>query len=205
MTPLAGDLHNVDWDGLVAREGPAVWRAVRRVVGNDADAEDVFQETFVAAVEVARREEVRQWRGLLLRLAHARSIDRLRLRYRRAAHELPAGTAGGGGAGGNPDDDGDDASASGGGFANVPSSRPLPHEDAEAGELSARLREALAQLPEKQAEVFCLFCLEGWTYQDISAHLAMSIDAVGVTIHRARGLLRKLLHNLLGEKVEGKP
>jgi RNA polymerase sigma-70 factor (ECF subfamily) len=163
----------VDWDGLLAAEGPAVWRAVRRVVGNDADAEDVFQETFVAAVELSRREPVRQWRGLLLRLAHARGIDRLRARYRRGGRENAAE--------GEADVDA------------LPSDRPGPDEVAAAAELSARLRDALAQLPARQAEVFCLFCLEGWTYQQVSEHLAMSSDAVGVTIHRARARLRTLL------------
>jgi RNA polymerase sigma-70 factor (ECF subfamily) len=181
---LADDWNNVDWDGLVSREGPAVWRAVRRVLGDDADAEDVFQETFVAAVELARREPVRQWRGLLLRLAHARSIDRLRARYRRARREDAGTTAGTDGA---TD------------FESVASANPGPPAHAEASELSARLREALAQLPERQAEVFCLFCLEGWTYQEISEHLQMSIDAVGVTIHRARAKLR----TLLGERQVG--
>jgi RNA polymerase sigma-70 factor (ECF subfamily) len=180
---LSNDSEIVDWDGLVAREGPAVWRAVRRLVGNDADAEDVFQETFVAAVELSRREPVRQWRGLLLRLGHARAIDRLRQRYRRGAHEGPA----------------DDVAAEGN-FEAVASDRPMPHEMAEAAELSARLREALAEIPEKQAEVFTLFCLEGWTYQEISEHLGASIDAVGVMLHRARGRLK----TMLAENAEGR-
>ena len=158
---------------MVAREGPAVWRAVRRVVGNDADAEDVFQETFVAAVELSRREPVRQVRGLLLRLAHARAIDRLRRRYRRAGRE--------------------DSAEAETNFESVANPAPPPHEVAAASELSARLREALAGLPPRQAEVFCLFCLEGWTYQEISERLEISIDVVGVTIHRARAKLKTLL------------
>ncbi len=170
---MPDDSLHVDWDGVVAREGPVVWRAVRRVVGNDADAEDVFQETFVAAVELARREPVRQIRGLLLRLAHARAIDRLRRRYRRARRE--------------------DAAGAETNVEYVPGTVPLPHEQAAASELSARLREALAELPQRQAEVFCLFCLEGWTYQEISERLEISIDVVGVTIHRARAKLRLLL------------
>ena len=170
---MASDFINVDWDGLVTREGPVVWRAVRRVVGNDADAQDVFQETFLAAVEVSQKQTVRQWRGMLLRLAHARAMDRLRTRYR-GARRLEVGE-------------------SEGEVAAVASPRPSPHEYAEAGELSERLRAALAELPEKQAEVFTLFCLEGWTYQEIGGHAGLSIDAVGVTVHRARARLRTLL------------
>ena len=174
---MSDDSPNVDWDGLVAREGPAVWRAVRRLVGNDADAEDVFQETFVAAVELSRREPVRQWRGLLLRLGHARAIDRLRQRYRRGAHEGVVA---------------DEVTAEGN-FEGVASDGPLPHESAEAAELSARLRDALAALPARQAEVFTLFCLEGWTYQEISQHVDASVDTVGVMLHRARARLKATL------------
>jgi RNA polymerase sigma-70 factor (ECF subfamily) len=174
---LASDFTTVDWDALVSREGPAVWRAVRRLVGGSpADAEDVFQEVFLAAVEVSRREPVRQWRGLLLRLAHARAIDRLRAKYRRAAWE------------GTDSDEVADAN-----FESVASNYAIPVAEVEAGELSERLREALARLPGRQSEVFCLFCLEGWTYQEISERLDLSIDAVGVTIHRARAKLKTLL------------
>ena len=175
----------MDWDDLVAREGPAVWRAVRRVIGDDADADDAFQETFVAAVELSRREPVRQWRGLLLRLGHARAIDRLRLRYRRGAHE--------------------DAEAAEANFETVASDRPQPREMAEAAELSARLRAALSELPDKQSEVFTLFCLEGWTYQEISEYTGASIDSVGVLLHRARAKLKVLLEEKerQGQKAEG--
>jgi RNA polymerase sigma-70 factor (ECF subfamily) len=176
---LPDDVQNVDWDALVAQEGPSVWRAVRRVVGNDADAEDVFQETFLDAVDLARREPVRQWRGLLLRLASARAIDLLRSRYRRSKRETDAPGAG--------DDDGDAMDA----FESASSIAPL--DAAVAGELSQRLRVALAHIPAKQAEVFCLFCLDGWTYQEIAGHLSMSIDAVGVNVHRARARLRALM------------
>ena len=45
----------IDWDNLLAREGSAVWRTVYRLVRNQADAEECFQETFLAALEVSNR------------------------------------------------------------------------------------------------------------------------------------------------------
>ena len=77
----------IDWDSLIKREGAAVWRTVYRIVRNQADAEECFQETFLAAVEVADRQRVENWPGLLQRLATARSIDRLRRRVRRMRRE----------------------------------------------------------------------------------------------------------------------
>ena len=160
----------IDWDGIVSRDGPAVWRTVYRLVGNRADAEDCFQETFLSALELFRRQTVHHPHALLQRLATARALDRLRRRYRRNRRE--------GGAA-----EWEDLAASG----------PLPPELAQASELSDRLREALAALPPKQAQAFCLFHLDGWDYQQIADHLHGTVNAVGVLLHRARRRLRELL------------
>jgi RNA polymerase sigma factor (sigma-70 family) len=103
----------------------------------------------------------------------------LRSRYRRAKRETDAPRTG--------EDDGDAMDA----FESPSAATPI--DIAMAAELSQRLRVALAHIPAKQAEVFCLFCLDGWTYQEIAEHLSMSIDAVGVNVHRARAKLRVLI------------
>jgi RNA polymerase sigma-70 factor (ECF subfamily) len=76
---------------------------------------------------------------------------------------------------------------------NHPSAGASPTEHAEAQELSARFRDALADLPPKQAQAFCLYSLEGCSYQEIAEQLDTSVDAVGVLMHRARTRLRQLL------------
>jgi RNA polymerase sigma-70 factor (ECF subfamily) len=160
----------VDWDAIVTRDGPAVWRTVYRIVGNRADAEDCFQETFLSALAVWRREAVSNPHALLQRMATARALDRLRRRYRRKSRE--------------------GASAA---WDDLPSDGQGPSAEAEASELSQRLREALCGIPSKQAEAFCLFALDGWTYEQIAAHFGSSINAVGVLLHRARQRLQDLL------------
>ncbi len=52
-----------DWDSLVAQEGPTVWRSLWKLLGDRADVEDCFQETFVTAVELSRREARRSHLG----------------------------------------------------------------------------------------------------------------------------------------------
>jgi RNA polymerase sigma-70 factor (ECF subfamily) len=69
----------------------------------------------------------------------------------------------------------------------------LPAENAESNELTQRLRHALGQLPANHAEVFCLACLDGWSHQEIAEHLVISVDYVGVLVHRAKKELRELL------------
>ena len=162
-----------DWEAIVRREGPAVWRTAYRLLGSRADADDCFQEAFLDALAAARRGPVRHWGGLLRHLAAARALDRLRERYRRG-----------------PTRPVDDGNARG-------SPPPPPPRAAEDAELAGQLREALARLPARQAEVFCLHCLEGWSYQDIARDLGASVDSVGVLLHRARKQLRIVLADAL--------
>ena len=68
-----------------------------------------------------------------------------------------------------------------------------PVQQAVANELSERLRAALAELPPQHSQSFCLRYISGLSYQEISAQMEISIDAVGVNLHRARGRLRELL------------
>ena len=73
------------------------------------------------------------------------------------------------------------------------SANPGPVEEAQAAELSERLRGALAKLPEQEAEVFCLRCLSELSYRDIAQQLKLKTSAVGVLLHRARRRLREML------------
>ena len=158
-----------DWEAILDRDGPAVWRTVCRLLGRSADAEDCFQETFLAALRLEARQPLRHSRAALLRLATARAVDRLRRRYRESSHVGPTD------------------------WEVVSSPAPSPPEYAAAAELSARLRDALADLPGRQADVFCLYSLEGWAYAEIAEELGLSVDAVGVMLHRARARLRVAL------------
>src|SRR4051812_15075439 len=72
----------VDWSSISRQHGPLVWRTIYRVLGADADVADCFQETFICALEVASRQAIRNWPGLLQRLATARALDALRRKRR---------------------------------------------------------------------------------------------------------------------------
>jgi RNA polymerase sigma-70 factor (ECF subfamily) len=74
----------------------------------------------------------------------------------------------------------------------------LPSQGIEDAELSARLRAALADIPPRQAEAFCLHSLDDWSYAEIAQHLGASVDAVGVLLHRARTRLQRLLEDSPG-------
>ena len=128
----------VDWDRILAEHGPAVWRTVYRLLGQHADALDCYQETFLAAYRSVGRGPVAHWPSFLTSLATRRAIDRLRRRGR--FHRLFASL-----------DDVPEPVA--------PGDSPVEH--AQGAERLDEVRGLLAGLPEKQAEVFWLSCVEG--------------------------------------------
>lgn len=156
-----------DWQVIVKEYGPLVWQTAYRLLANHADAADCFQETFLTALELSRRQHVRNLPGLLVRLATTRAIDRLRQKKRRHCT--------------NTDDDEQIAGSAG------------PLSRLEAQDLAGQLREAIAELPAQEAKVFCLRYLDELSYRQIARELQMGISAVGVSLHRAKTRLREAL------------
>jgi RNA polymerase sigma-70 factor, ECF subfamily len=159
-----------DWQAIVTEYGPLVWRTAQRLLANRADAADCFQETFLAALELSRREPLRNVPGLLVRLATTRAIDRLRQRGRqeRPQAEVSSGEQ--------------------------TSGEADPHDQAQAQELVGQLREALGQLPDQEARVFCLRYLNDMSYRQIARELKIGINTVGVSLYRAKARLRQVLN-----------
>ena len=44
----------IDWPHIVQEHGPIVWNTVSRLLDNEADAADCFQDTFVSALNLSR-------------------------------------------------------------------------------------------------------------------------------------------------------
>ena len=147
-----------------------VWQICYRLLGNHADAEDCFQEAFVSAVALARRQQVRNWPALLRRVTTTQAIAQLRRRLRQASRrdELADWTA-------------------------VPCSNPGPDQCAEDLELAARLRRVLSDLPPQQAEAVCLHYVDGMSYREVAQALGVKSGTVGSLLHRARLRARELL------------
>jgi RNA polymerase sigma-70 factor, ECF subfamily len=169
MTQTSG-LRMPDWSAIVDECSPLVWRTVYRILGNHADAADCFQRTFVSAVGVV--EPVRNWPGLLRRLATARALEQLRQRVGAAGRVVRLGDA--------PPADGRAGD---------------PPDLAGAEELAARLRDALAEIDPVQAAVFCLVRLDDLSYRDAGAQLGITVNHAGVLLNRARAALRDRLRD----------
>jgi RNA polymerase sigma-70 factor (ECF subfamily) len=71
--------------------------------------------------------------------------------------------------------------------------REVPLAALERKELREKLRDAVAQLPEKYREVFVLRDIEELNQEETAAALGINVTLVKVRLHRARMMLQKLL------------
>lgn len=176
----------MEWDQIVEEYSAIVWRTVTRLVPEQADAADCFQRTFISAWELSQKQAIRHWPGLLRQLATSRALERRReLARNRVRHcEFPTE-----------------------GVIDRRATDPVC--DAEATELDEHLRVALAEIAHRDAEVFCLACLEGMAYRDIGLHLGLSVNHIGVLLNRAKSQLRLKLAafvlNPNSDRIEGSP
>ena len=63
-------------------------------------------------------------------------------------------------------------------------------------ERKTMVRQALAQLPRRDAEILLLKYSEDWSYRQMAEHLGMSESAVEARLHRARQKLRRVLRQM---------
>jgi RNA polymerase sigma-70 factor (ECF subfamily) len=162
------DVQVVDWKMIIEEHGPVVWQTAYRLLGNDADAADCFQDTFVCALKLAKRQRVRNFPALLTRLATTRAIDQLRRRFRRERIGSLEN--------GRPEET---------------DNNPNPTQYAQQQELAAMLKTALVHLQPQEAQVFCMRYLNDMSYRQIAAELGIKKSATGVILHRARLKLRQ--------------
>jgi RNA polymerase sigma-70 factor, ECF subfamily len=170
-----------DWSQIVEEHGPQVWRTAQRLLRHEADAADCFQRTFIAALEISRKQTVRCWPALLRRIATARALEQLRQRVGMRARLS-----------GDPEENG---------VARLMDHKtPGPDGAAQGSELADHLRGALAELDARQGQVFCLACIEECSYAEISEQLEITVSNVGVLLNRAKAALRERLQEHAPQK-----
>jgi RNA polymerase sigma-70 factor (ECF subfamily) len=161
------------FERVVQRHSASVYRLARVLVPDD-EAEDVLQQTFLAAWTHAGRfraeASVRTW--LLTIARHAA----LRLRQRRAHEPLVAVSL-------------DDLGVQAGWGATDPETLAI------ASERQGLLESAFASLTPEEREVITLRDLEGLSGEDTAAVLGLTVAAMKSRLHRARLALAARVRN----------
>jgi RNA polymerase sigma-70 factor (ECF subfamily) len=156
---------------LVERHSQAVFRLAYRMTGNEQDAEDVVQESFLRAYRQLGRFESRANFGTwLYRIVANCSVDLLRSRQSR--HDQSRGET-----------------------LEVVDSTPRvddhgPERLAESAEIGQRVEEAMRQLSPMERAAFTLRHYEGRSIQEISRMLGLGTSAAKHSVFRAVKKLR---------------
>lgn len=172
---LGGD--TVLFEVLMRRNNQRLYRAVRSVLRDEREVEDVMQHTYVRAFE-----HLSQFKGeaafstWLTRIGVNEALKRVRAPGLSA---VPAGDAEG--------------------EVQMTEPGPDPERTAGARELVALLETALDELPQIYRTVFLLREVEGLSSKEAAACLEISEEALKVRLHRARALLRGHILEAAGE------
>jgi RNA polymerase sigma-70 factor (ECF subfamily) len=163
---------------LVEDHASKIYRLALRMMGNDADAEDVLQETFLSAFKSIDRFESRSslstW---LYRIASNAALMRLRrVEPEQVSVDEPIER-----------DDGDEVPRQLFDFC------CLPEEVLLQDEARAEMERAVEELPPSLRGVFVLRDIEGLSTEETAHALDLSISAVKSRLMRARLKLRERL------------
>lgn len=162
---------------LVERHSRNVFRLAFRMTGNEQDAEDVVQETFLRAYRQLKRYESRSsFATWLFRIASNYSLDLIRARKRHHENrDLPQ--------------IGEDLDI----MQSIPANAPEPDRLAFSNQVQARITAALGELSAQERTAFILRHFEGMSIEEIGSSLGTGTNATKHSIFRA---VQKLRRNL---------
>ena len=152
---------------------------ILRYAGNEQDALDLAQETFVRVFESRERYEPRsKFSTWLFTIATNLCRNQARWRERHPTVTLHA-------TGENDDDSGLEST--------LPAAGDTPSDSAEREDLASAVREAIQALPHDLKTAVLLFEYQDQGYEEIAAALGCTPKAVETRLYRARQFLRESL------------
>jgi RNA polymerase sigma-70 factor (ECF subfamily) len=164
---------------LVERHSRSVFRLAYRLTGNEQDAEDVVQETFLRAYKQLSRYDGRaSFHTWIYRIAANYGLDLLRSRKRMD----------------NRRQDDDELSP----LDSVPDDAIAADRLVYATQLQHRIDSAMNQLSEQERTAFVMRHFEGLSIEEIGEALGVAESATKNSIFRAVQKLRRALEPVMG-------
>ncbi|WP_459974275.1 RNA polymerase sigma factor SigE [Mycobacterium sp. MUNTM1] len=157
------------WDELVRQHADRVYRLAYRLSGNQHDAEDLTQETFIRVFRSVQNYQPGTFEGWLHRITTNLFLDMVRRRSRIRMEALPED------------------------YERVPADEPNPEQIYHDSRLGPDLQAALDSLPPEFRAAVVLCDIEGLSYEEIGATLGVKLGTVRSRIHRGRQALRDYL------------
>ncbi len=174
------DVHErLDPEKLLERYGERIYRLAYRMMGNEADAEDVAQNALIKIlVKGGSYRGESDPMGWIYRIVINESRELYRKRKRKPAVSLDALPI-----------EYDEAMHARG----ISDFTRRPDHDAMASEVERRVREAIQELPDGYREAVVLMDLEGMSYKDAAEVLGLTLGGFKTRLHRGRLHLRNRL------------
>ncbi|HWF05757.1 MAG TPA: sigma-70 family RNA polymerase sigma factor [Candidatus Angelobacter sp.] len=168
---------------LVERHSRSIFRVVYRMTGNQQDAEELVQETFLRAYKSLERFELRaNFSTWVYRIAVNRTLDFLNARKTQMQNQ-------------NKDSyqivDNPDAEA--GNQIQLPASSPGPDRLLLSVEMKSKIAGALGLLTAAERVAFTMRHMEGRSIEEISQVLDLKVSAAKNSVFRAVQKLRQQL------------
>ena len=167
------------WDEVVREHADRVYRLAYRLSGNQHDAEDLTQETFIRVFRSLASYKPGTFEGWLHRITTNLFLDMVRRRARLRMEGLPEDTD------------------------RLPGGGPEPEQVWVATHLDPNLQAALDELPPDFRVAVVLCDVEGLSYEEIGATLGVKLGTVRSRIHRGRTALRASLERYREAGVAG--
>ncbi len=169
---------------LMRRHNQRVYRAVRALIRDEAEAEDAMQQAYLSAylnlAQFAGAAKLSTW---LVRIAVNEALARLRRRARFVTLDAVL--------------DSEEPTRA---LAPAPPTEN-PEAHAMSNELSAIVQRAIDALPEAYGVVFMLREVEGMDTAETAEALGLSADVIKTRLSRARAMLRERLLEAVGPSV----
>lgn len=162
----AGSGEMPSWGELVAEHADSVYRLAYRLSGNQHDAEDLTQETFMRVFRSLKNYQPGTFEGWLHRITTNLFLDMVRHRTKIRMEALPED------------------------YERVPGTDMTPEQAYNVANLDPALQEALDALSPDFRVAVVLCDVVGMSYEEIAETLGVKMGTVRSRIHRGRSQLR---------------
>lgn len=159
------------WSELVQEHADSVYRLAYRLSGNQHDAEDLTQETFMRVFRSLKSYQPGTFEGWLHRITTNLFLDMVRRRAKIRMEALPED------------------------YERVPGTDMTPEEAYNVANLDPALQRALDDLAPDFRVAVVLCDVVGMTYEEIGETLGLKMGTVRSRIHRGRAQLRESLEH----------
>lgn len=170
-------MTSLRFETLVERYSRNVLNTAWRILGDSHKAQDVHQEVFLGIWKLWHTFNGQtNWPGYLYRTTVRKAIG---LAKKKQPYQLNEQAL------------------------DCPATDVTPEQLLRADELKQKLTKLIAQLPQRQADVFVLSQIEGFKNQQIANMLGCSVNTVRVHLHRAVRRLADKLSDYLPQNTTG--